>query len=144
MFQQSEHQTRSTALPPCLNFNTKARALLLIKYQRRSFACFWYLTPCTLVEGHQHFRGTWALNKHSTNLPGNSKKTQSRECVFFCLTYGVFLITFKIIGVNETEDSRILYGKWVSTWKNSVPTGWIFMKFVTLSIYRNPVEKIQV
>ena len=70
------------------------------------------------------------LNTHSTNLPGNSKETQSRECVFFCLTFGIFLIIFKIIEVSETADSRISFGEYVSVLNNSAPTGWIFMKFV--------------
>ena len=72
------------------------------------------LTPCALVEGYQSFCGTRALNTRSANLPGNSKETQSRECVLVCLTYCAFEIIFSIIGVNETVDSRTLFGEFVS------------------------------
>jgi hypothetical protein len=40
MFQQNKNQTRSMAFVRCLNFNTKARVLLLINYQRRRFRAF--------------------------------------------------------------------------------------------------------
>ena len=32
----------------------------------------------------------------------------------------------------------------LSAWNNSAPTGWIFLKFLYLSIFRKPLKKIQV
>jgi hypothetical protein len=109
-------------------------------------------SPPSSVEVKNKWSYTRTPHPH---MPSWLAKGQFKSSTSTVKRYGLFITVMYSLAMarpfprfyyarSQNCEKRLWASSCLSAWNNSAPTGRIFMKFDTLSIFRNSVEKIRV